>query len=640
MVPKMSSCDGLLFFDGHGRIEGREALTMLAKHLRQLHLLVNPEGYCFQEVSEFGVYSDFGIHYVRLNDLFSWPRHKVDLATTNVWSRLELKYSLPKHKNTSQPPTVGGGVSKEKYAELEKSVKEKDDELEKLKEEMDGASEAREKELQNLKKENEEQQKKAQKKDKELQMLKKKKVEEEEAKAQRIEQLEKLNEDLEEANKVKDEELQKLAKSNNIGELQKQLKKKGDELQMLKKKKDEEEMTKLQRIEELEKVNEDLEEANKVKDEELQKLAKSNNIEKLQKQLKRKDDELQTLKKKKVEEEATKTQRIEELEKVNEELEETNRVKDEESQKLVKLNDIRELQKQLKKKDDELWLLKKKDSEEATAIRAKDEELSKLKESDNELRNLLKMKDNEKNEELEKLRKEKNEEMQKLLKEKSKELEVLEKKKEMEKNDEATKTRNMEGELKEARDKLSSSVAQMKKELEECRRNSWAILPSTKFLPHSLDAKDKYLAMRQPVPPGTFISYSRVSFPYVSNSPKLVDRMRVAASYVVMLVEEESSPAEWPPIPTVTVFIGRGNEDFDKNNWWYLKTTHPDGGLTMLIFYDGNRSQISIERYDSYDTFIPLPFSKDLEVYSCTHTFSIFKLNPFGVKFGFAYRPK
>ncbi|CAN1816265.1 hypothetical protein LINPERHAP1_LOCUS27717, partial [Linum perenne] len=168
--------NGILFFDGLGRIEGQKALTTLAQHLKSLHLLVNPEGYCFQDVSELGVYSDFGIHYFRLNDLFSWPHHGVELATTsNVWSRVKLKYHMPKHKNMSSKPTVGGGVSKEKYAELEKSVKEKDEELEKLKE------------------------------------------------------LEKLNDDLEEANKVKDEELQKLVKSKNVGELQKQLKKKDDE---------------------------------------------------------------------------------------------------------------------------------------------------------------------------------------------------------------------------------------------------------------------------------------------------------------------------------------------------------------------------------------------------------------------------
>ncbi|CAN1825424.1 hypothetical protein LINPERHAP1_LOCUS31170 [Linum perenne] len=202
-----SGSNGLLFFDGHGRIEGREALAMLAKHLRQPYLLVSPEGYCFQEVFELGMYSDFGIQYVRLNDLFSWLRHEVELVSINVWSRLELKYSLPKHKSTSSKTTVGGGMSKEKCAELEESVKEKDEELEKLKEEMDDAIEAKKEELQKLKKASEDQQKQAQKKDKELLKLKNKKNEEEEEKAQRVEELEKLNEGLEEANKAKDEEL-------------------------------------------------------------------------------------------------------------------------------------------------------------------------------------------------------------------------------------------------------------------------------------------------------------------------------------------------------------------------------------------------------------------------------------------------
>ncbi|CAN1178369.1 hypothetical protein LINPERHAP2_LOCUS33628 [Linum perenne] len=204
-----------MFFDGHGRIKGRKALTMLAQHLKELHLLVSPEGYCFQDVSEFGVYSDFGIHYVRLNDFFSCPRHKVELVSISVWSRLELKYNLSKHKNTPKP-NVDGGLSKEKYVKLEKTVKAKDEELEKLKEKMDDVIQEKEEELQKLKKANEEQQnemqKQLKKKDDELHILKKKKANEEEVKAQRIQELEKLNEDLEETNKVKDEELQKLAK--------------------------------------------------------------------------------------------------------------------------------------------------------------------------------------------------------------------------------------------------------------------------------------------------------------------------------------------------------------------------------------------------------------------------------------------
>ncbi|CAN1184788.1 hypothetical protein LINPERPRIM_LOCUS39327, partial [Linum perenne] len=204
----------------------------------------------------------------------------------------------------------------------------------------------------------------------------------------------------------------------------------------------------------------------------------------------------------------------------------------------------------------------------------------------------------------------------------------------------ADKTKDEE--LKEATEKLYSGIAQAKKELEHCQKNSWAILPSTKFISQSLDANDKYLATRQPVPPGTFTCFSQSSFPYVSNSHKLVDKMRIDCDYNVKLVDEESSLAEWPPLPTMIVRIGRGNENFDKNNWWYLKTTHPEGGLTMVVFYDGNRSRISLDNYynEGGDNVIPLPCSIDLEVYSYVYTFSIFRLRPFGVRFGFAYRPK
>ncbi|CAN1184794.1 hypothetical protein LINPERHAP2_LOCUS37182, partial [Linum perenne] len=503
--------NGILFFDGLGRIEGQKALTTLAQHLKSLHLLVSPEGYCFQDVSELGVYSDFGIHYLRLNDLFSWPCHGVELATTsNVWSRVKLKYHLPKHKNTSSKPTVGGGVSKEKYAELGKLVKEKDEELEKLK-------------------------------------LKKKKIEEEEVKVRRIEELEKLNEDLEEANKVKDEELQKLVKSKNVGELQKQLKKKDYEFRMLKKRKDEEEEANTQRIEEIDMLNKDLEEANKAND------AKSKNVA----EEKQKEDMEDAIKAK------------------NEELQKFNKEKDEEIRKILKRKDV-DLRALQNKKDDG------------------DEKSKKIEE----------------------------------LKKKKEEMEL------------ADKTKDEE--LKEATEKLYSGIAQAKKELEHCQKNSWAILPSTKFISQSLDANDKYLATRQPVPPGTFTCFSQSSFPYVSNSHKLVDKMRIDCDYNVKLVDEESSLAEWPPLPTMIVRIGRGNENFDKNNWWYLKTTHPEGGLTMVVFYDGNRSRISLDNYynEGGDNVIPLPCSIDLEVYSYVYTFSIFRLRPFGVRFGFAYRPK
>ncbi|CAN1184546.1 hypothetical protein LINPERHAP2_LOCUS37028 [Linum perenne] len=329
------SYNGLLFFDGHGRIKGRIALTMLAQHLKQLHLLVSPEGYCFQEVSEIGTYPDFGIHYLRLNDLFSWPRHEVDLVTINVWSRLELTYSLPKYKNTTSTTIIGGRVNKEKYAELEKLVKEKDKELEKLKE------------------------------------LKKKKDEEDEEKAQRIEELEKLNEDLAE-------------------------------------------------------------------------------------------------------------------------------------------------------------------------------------------------------------------------------------------------------------------------ELEQCQKLSWAILPSTKFVPQSADAREMHLTRRQRCPPEKLSCNPQLSFPHVFNSPKLVDKMYIWSSNNVKLVDEENSTA-WPPPPTIDMRVGAGVQDFDKNDWWYVKTTHPEGGLTMLVYYDGKRSQISL--YNN-SVPLPLPFTKGaVEFTTHTYNFSFFDLPPLGMRLGFTYRP-
>ncbi|CAN1180147.1 hypothetical protein LINPERPRIM_LOCUS12541 [Linum perenne] len=131
------SYDGLLFFDGHGGIEGSKALTMLAQHLKRLRLLVNPEGYCFQESGELADYADFGIHYLRLNDLFSWPHHGVELAMITVWSRLEMKY----HVSTSKRTKNDGVNLQKKLEELKKLLKERDEELEKLNEELEEAKE-------------------------------------------------------------------------------------------------------------------------------------------------------------------------------------------------------------------------------------------------------------------------------------------------------------------------------------------------------------------------------------------------------------------------------------------------------------------------------------------------------------------
>ncbi|CAN1750860.1 hypothetical protein LINPERHAP1_LOCUS4176 [Linum perenne] len=233
------SYNGLLFFDGHGRIEGRATLTTLAHHLMLLRLRVSPEGYCFQDVTDLGNYADFGIHYLFLNDLFCWPRHGVELVTITNWHRWDLEYHYrPRNEKTSKSLT-GNVVSKEKYLELKKLLEDEHEELEKLKEEMNEANETKNEELQNLKREKDE-------------------------------VFQKLKEELEEANEIKDEELQKLRKEKEE-ELKKKIKMKEDELRFLKKKKDNED-AKAKRMEELEKLIEEMEEINHTKDQEIQKL--------------------------------------------------------------------------------------------------------------------------------------------------------------------------------------------------------------------------------------------------------------------------------------------------------------------------------------------------------------------------------
>ncbi|CAN1814785.1 hypothetical protein LINPERHAP1_LOCUS27230 [Linum perenne] len=176
--------------------------------------------------------------------------------------------------------------------------------------------------------------------------------------------------------------------------------------------------------------------------------------------------------------------------------------------------------------------------------------------------------------------------------------------------------------------------------LEQSEKKSWSILVSTKFVLQSSEAKDKYLTtIRQKVPAGTFSLQSQVSSPFVSKSPMFMDKITLWSVERVKLVDEGSiSIAQWPPLPNLVVFTGSGSvEDFDVNDWWYLKTTHPDGGLTMLVYYEGNRSQISNDGRPE-ESIIPLPFAKDAQVHSYHSKFSLFNMYPFGVRLGFTYR--
>ncbi|CAN0860768.1 F-box protein PP2-B10 [Linum grandiflorum] len=192
----VNTYNGLLFFDGHGLIEGRKALITLARHLSLLHLMVNPAGYCFQDVSTLygGQYSDFGIHYLRLNDLFSWPHHEVGLVSTNQWGRHELKYHHAPRRSTTGNKSArnAAGASKEKQyyeelmkkkdeelAKLQEKLEETNEELEKWKEELEEKMEVKEEELQNAKKEkNEELRKLIVKKDNEIRILRSRKDDE------------------------------------------------------------------------------------------------------------------------------------------------------------------------------------------------------------------------------------------------------------------------------------------------------------------------------------------------------------------------------------------------------------------------------------------------------------------------------
>ncbi|CAN1180136.1 hypothetical protein LINPERPRIM_LOCUS12541 [Linum perenne] len=310
------SYDGLLFFDGHGGIEGSKALTMLAQHLKRLRLLVNPEGYCFQESGELADYADFGIHYLRLNDLFSWPHHGVELAMITVWSRLEMKY----HVSTSKRTKNDGVNLQKKLEELKKLLKERDEELEKLNEELEEAKEAKNEEMEQLRN----------KKDEELRMLRKKKDKDHEANVKRIEELMKLKDEMKDAN----EELQKIIKMHETN---------GNV-----------DINAVTRIEELEKQRkEELQKLRKEKDEELQKMIRDKD-DQLQKLVKKKDDEkkdeIARVKKERMEE--LEKERDEEIQKANEEMRKLRKEKDEELQKMIRDKDD-QLQKLGKKKDDE-----------------------------------------------------------------------------------------------------------------------------------------------------------------------------------------------------------------------------------------------------------------------------------------------
>ncbi|CAL1408970.1 unnamed protein product [Linum trigynum] len=287
--------DGLLFFDGHGKIEGHEALTKLARHLARSGLMVSPGGCCFQDVTELGEHRDFGARYLRLNDLFSWTSHGVELARITMWPRLELKYAVPRQKKISKQPMAGGGVvaSKEKYEELKRMLSKKDEELEKVANEMED-------EIQKLKEEKEEE-------------LKKLREEMEETIEKKDAELRKVKRQRDEAKRPKPMVPEGVSKEKYEGLLKRMAREKDEELEKLREE-SEEDLQKLrdEKDGEIRKLKEEMEDASEKHEEELRKSRKEKDeVQKLltkkndgvQQTLKRaSDDDLQKLRKEKVEE--------------------------------------------------------------------------------------------------------------------------------------------------------------------------------------------------------------------------------------------------------------------------------------------------------------------------------------------------
>ncbi|CAI0415565.1 unnamed protein product [Linum tenue] len=295
--------DGLSFFDGHGKIEGQEALTKLAQHLARLGLMVSPGGYCFQDVTELNEHKEFGIHYLRLNDLFSWSHHGVGMSRITMWRRLELKYDVPKHKKIPKSSLmVGGAISKEKYEELKRMLNEKKEELKKVTTEMED-------EIQKLRDGNDEELQKVQqemeaaidKRDAELRKVKKEKGEElRKLRKEKDEEIRKLrremHDEVERLEREKDEEVAKLEESDETTHEPA----KEEELKMLRREANDSKKREKEKDEELLKLKRELEDLRRSKKEEeghhrLEKEEEKKDKEALQQLIMEKDGKLQEL---------------------------------------------------------------------------------------------------------------------------------------------------------------------------------------------------------------------------------------------------------------------------------------------------------------------------------------------------------
>ncbi|CAN1264676.1 hypothetical protein LINPERPRIM_LOCUS12018, partial [Linum perenne] len=123
--------DGLQFVNG--RIEGREALTMLAQHLARSHMFVNPEGYCFHDVTEHEMFGDCEIQYLQLNDLFCWSLHGIKSVDSMPARGGQRNRSLSRYVM----------VRRNKYEELQRKVKSQYEEMDSMRDDAEELGEAR-----------------------------------------------------------------------------------------------------------------------------------------------------------------------------------------------------------------------------------------------------------------------------------------------------------------------------------------------------------------------------------------------------------------------------------------------------------------------------------------------------------------
>ncbi|CAN1194699.1 Laminin-like protein epi-1 [Linum perenne] len=655
---------GLLFPDGQGTIVGAEALTALAQHLAQIRLMVSPEGFCFHDVSGFGMYVDFEIYYFRLYDLFCWSNHGIRIVTTTTpttmtcWNRSELRCLVTK------PVIEYVMIRKEEYENLRRKAKEVDGVIEELdgvkkkEEELKRKVKKQSEEMEEMKVETEELMKMMKKKEDEISAEKKSLIDEMEVMGKMIEELRrkvKAQNETMEKTKVETEELMKKMKKRE-DEMLVKMKNMVDEMEAMKRVNEELKRKVKAHDEEIEKMKVETEELRKKlrgKDEELKRkeeeilLEMNIVIEELKKKMKMQGDEITKMKAeteelgKKVREKMHEIEQLEETVKKNErkvkkqdseilemkaETEDLMKKNDDLRKKVKTLNqeieekndDIDELGKTLRSKDREIRALKVLDADDASSL-----ELQKLRRQNEELQRESREKDME----LKRL-KEDIDEMGKTLRSKDREIRALEVL-------EADDANSLE---------LQNENEALKKKLEQCNNNSydirfsWAVYDNTKYLKDLGEARSMqvHLSTRQQVPRRVFGLFNR---PLLHRYAMPVTK-EWAYSFVYMVDDELTN---WPAPPSTAVFFhsaqGTLLDDvrrihFDTDNWYYMKTTHPEGGLTMLAYYDGNRNQAQVLRVT-----VPLPFSNEM-VFQTDKKFYLIHCDALGLRVAFMYRTR